>query len=454
MNAPALIDQVLDYLTCEEMIVLVRRRQATNLRWANTTLTTNGDSDQLHIAIFAIDQHRVGSVIASLDEHTDFKALVARAEREARNSQPAFDAAPVLEGMGTWPASAKSATKAHADMARLYEQLSNCFAKTRQQSWQLFGYSAASVQEYWLATSKGLRRHAVHDETTTELNLKTLDFKKSVWAGAAGHRPREIDMTALFARLEQKMHWSDKVITLPAGKYETILEPSAVADLLIYAYWSSAARDADEGRNVYSRPGGKSAIGEKLYGSDINIYSDPAAPGFEVPPFVVAFMTSAEESIFDNGLALEHTDWVKAGVQRALLTPRYWAAKQKRQAAPWIDNLIFDHPDGPSLDEMIAKTRDGLLVTCLWYIREVDPRNLLLTGLTRDGVFLVRDGKVAGATNNFRFNMSPVAMLQQATEIGASQPTFAREFGDYFTFTSMPPLRVKNFNMSTVSDAI
>ena len=141
-------------------------------------------------------------------------------------------------------------------------------------------------------------------------------------------------------------------------------------------------------------------------------------------------------------------------MQQALITPRYWAKKQKSAVNPYIGNLIFDHPDGPNVEQMIATTKRGLLVTCLWYMREVDPQNLLMTGLTRDGVFLIENGKVLGAVNNFRFNMSPVDVLKQATEIGASQPALAREWGDYFTYATMPPLRIKDFNMSTVSDAI
>jgi predicted Zn-dependent protease len=453
MNVTAAIDEMLGYAPPEDMIVIVRRKQTANLRWANTTLTTNGATEQLHVSVFAVSEGRVGSVISSLDERTDLKKLAEQARQAARSSQPAFDAAPILGGDGVWPSTTRGKT-AGLSMGRIDDDLAGCFAASRKAERQLFGYGAAAAQEFWLATSKGLRKHAVHDETILELNLKSPDFKQSVWAGATSHRPEGVDAKSLFAQLERKMEWSAKKIELPAGKYETLLEPSAVADLLIYGYWSSAARDADEGRSLYSRPGGKNAIGEKLYGEDITIYSDPAAPGMEVPPFLIAYATSAEESVFDNGLELTRTDWVKDGVQQALITPRYWAARQKRTATPWIENLIFDHPSGPTLEEMIAGTKDGLLVTCLWYIREVDPRNLLLTGLTRDGVFVVKNGKVVGATNNFRFNMSPVAMLQQAAEIGAAVPTLGREFGDYFSFATMPPLRVRDFNMSTVSDAI
>ena len=121
---------------------------------------------------------------------------------------------------------------------------------------------------------------------------------------------------------------------------------------------------------------------------------------------------------------------------------------------PYVDNLILDGPGGgASLDAMVATTDRGLLLTCLWYIREVDPQTLLLTGLTRDGVYLIEGGEVVGAVNNFRFNESPVDMLGRLVEVGATVPTLPREWVDYFTRTAMPPLRVEGFNMSSVSQA-
>lgn len=454
MNIPAFIDGVIKASKTSECIVVVQQKLSANVRWANTTLTTNGQSDQIYVAIFAIENDQVGSIITSVDEHIDGIALLRNAEAKARAAEPTFDYNPVLPGNGKWETEANTITDNIGDMSYIYLGLEPCFTETRSMSLELFGYTESKCLNYWVATSKGLRKYTSHQESIIELNLKTSDFKKSVWAGMGAHTPKELDLKVLFARLKQKMQWSEKSITLPAGKYETILEPSAVADLLIYNYWSSAARDADEGNNSYARANGKNAIGERVCNEDITIYSDPHAPGMHVPSFEIAYSTSAEQSIFDNGLELEKTSWIKNGVVDSLITPRYWAKKQNRTPRPLIPNLLFEHPSGKNLADMIAKTKYGLLVTCLWYIREVDPQNLLLTGLTRDGVFLIEDGEVKGAVNNFRFNMSPVGMLKQTTEIGINEPTLAREFGDYFTFASMPPLRVKDFNMSTVSDAV
>ena len=160
--------------------------------------------------------------------------------------------------------------------------------------------------------------------------------------------------------------------------------------------------------------------------------------------------------MFDNGLALDPTDWIRDGELAALIQTRYSAGLSGLPVTPAIDNLVLDGPpdSAVTLDDMVAETSRGLLLTCLWYIREVDPQTLLLTGLTRDGVYLVENGEVAGAVNNFRFNESPVGMLSRLTEVGVHRcPTLPREWGDYFTRCAMPPLRVEGFNMSSVSQA-
>jgi predicted Zn-dependent protease len=158
--------------------------------------------------------------------------------------------------------------------------------------------------------------------------------------------------------------------------------------------------------------------------------------------------------VFDNGLPLERTDWIRDGELTALMQTRHSAQLTGLAVTPAIDNLILAAPGASaSLDEMVASTERGLLLTCLWYIREVDPETLLLTGLTRDGVYLVEGGEVVGAANNFRFNESPVDLLGRVSEVGATQTVLCREWNDYFTRTAMPPLRVPDFNMSTVSQA-
>jgi predicted Zn-dependent protease len=194
-------------------------------------------------------------------------------------------------------------------------------------------------------------------------------------------------------------------------------------------------------------------VGERLAALPLTLRSDPWAPGLECAPFVIAHASGRDSSVFDNGLPLAPTDWISAGQLAGLTQTRHSAQRAGMAVTPPIGNLILAAPGTTaSLDDMIARTERGLLLTCLWYIRPVDLQSLLVTGLTRDGVYLVEKGEVPAGVNNFRFNESPVAMLARLTEAGATAATLPREWADYFT-RAMPPVRVEGFNMSSVSQA-
>jgi predicted Zn-dependent protease len=160
------------------------------------------------------------------------------------------------------------------------------------------------------------------------------------------------------------------------------------------------------------------------------------------------------DSVFDNGIPLARTDWVRDGTLSALLQTRHSAGLTGQPLTPYVDNLVVQ-VDGAtgSTQDLVAGVERGLLLTCLWYIREVDPQSLLLTGITRDGVYLVEDGEVTGAVNNFRFNESPIDLMRRFSHASGTVPSFSREWGDYFPRTATPALRVPDFNMSTVSQA-
>ena len=225
---------------------------------------------------------------------------------------------------------------------------------------------------------------------------------------------------------------------------------------MIDAYWYAGARDAHDGQSVYSRRGGGTRIGEQIVRPGVTLFSDPAYPGLECAPFdVVAASSSNDASVFDNGLPLgAHRLDPRRRAGRAAARPAHTAALTGQPVTPAIDNLVLDgrRRRPASIDDLVAGTERGLLLTCLWYIREVDPQTLLLTGLTRDGVYLVENGEITGAVNNFRFNESPVDLLRRFTHASATVPSFSREWGDdYFSRTAMPALRVPDFNMSSVS---
>jgi predicted Zn-dependent protease len=195
-------------------------------------------------------------------------------------------------------------------------------------------------------------------------------------------------------------------------------------------------------------------VGDVLSALPVELRSDPAEPGLTCSPFLAAAASGSDVSVFDNGMAVGRTRWIEEGRLARLRYHRAGAARSGVAATPPVDNLVLE-VDGAtgSVDDLVARTGRGLLVTCLWYIREVDPATLLLTGLTRDGVYVVEDGEIVGSTNNFRFNESPASLLARTTESGGSERALGREFGDWLNRTSMPALRVPDFNMSSVSQA-
>ena len=233
-----------------------------------------------------------------------------------------------------------------------------------------------------------------------------------------------------------------------------ILPPDATADLMVAMSQELSGRDAEDGRNAFSASGGGTRVGDALSEVPFVLRSDPAEPGLECAPFVVTMASSTDVSVFDNGLASPATTWIGDGRLERLRYTRAAAARSSVTATAPVDNLILERPGATAdLEAMIASTERGLLLTCLWYIREVDPVTLLLTGLTRDGVYLVEKGEVVGAVNNFRFNESPLDVLARTVEVGRTERALSREWGEWMNRTAMPPLRVADFNMSSVSQA-
>jgi predicted Zn-dependent protease len=341
-----------------------------------------------------------------------------------------------------------------AALGDLAHWLGDIFGAARDAGQGRYGYAEHSVATTYLGSSTGLRLRHAQPEVRVELTGRSADGSRSAWSGQGASEIATINLAKLEADVAKRLTWSERRVELDAGRYETILPPSAVADLMLYTYWSSAGLDAHEGQSVFSKPGGGTRVGERLSDLPLTLRSDPAMPGQQSVPFAVVGASGRMASTFDNGAPVEATDWISEGSLNALIQTRHSAALTGLPFTPWGDNLELAAPGArASVDELVAGTDRGLLLTCLWYIREVDPQTLLLTGLTRDGVFLVEDGEVTGAVNNFRFNESPVGMLRRVEEVGRTEDTLAREFGDYFTRTRMPTLRIADFNMSSVSKA-
>jgi predicted Zn-dependent protease len=457
------VERALKAATCDDCVVIAEENSSANLRWARNSLTTNGISASRRLTVIAIirggGQARAGAVSRAGASREQIPDLVAEAEKAAAEASPAEDAQPLVAPAGgssgsPGPAWEDPPGRTEIGVLRGFAGgLGDAFAVAASGGRRLYGFAEHSMTSLFLGSSSGLRLR--HDQLSgkVELNAKTADLTSSAWAGAGTRDFSDVDVAGLEAGLARQLSWAARRVELPAGHYETLLPPTAVADLLVDLYWSLGGKDAVDGRTVFSKPGG-TRVGERLASLPVTLRSDPGAPGLQSGPFVIAHASTRHSSVFDNGLPLAPTEWIRRGELAALTQTRYSAGLSGLAVTPAIGNLILEAPGAvASLDDMIARTGRGLLLTSLWYIREVDPQTLLLTGLTRDGVYLVENGEVTGAVNNFRFNESPVAMLGRVTEAGATRPALPREWSDYFTRSAMPPLRVEGFNMSSVSQA-
>jgi predicted Zn-dependent protease len=462
-TAQQLVDHALAVSTADDCIVIADHRTSANLRWANNTLTTNGVMRGIDVTVIAFARRAggvcVGTVSGSASSIGQVDDLVAAADATARAADPAADAHDLVEGPvegpvdGAWD-DEPGETDIHA-FDVFAPALGEAFARARANDRILYGFVDHHVTTTYVGSSTGLRLRHVQPTGHYACTGKTSDLSNSAWVGGATRDFVGVDALAMEATLAQRLGWASRRVDLQGGRYDTILPPTAVADLMIYAYWSAGARDAHDGQSVYSRRGGGTRIGETIAGPGATLYSDPAYQGLECAPHAVVESSGNDDSVFDNGLPLSRTDWIDHGRLSALRQTRETADLTGQPVTPAIDNLILE-VDGATgtVDDLVAGTERGLLLTCLWYIREVDPQTLLLTGLTRDGVYLVEDGKVQGAVNNFRFNESPIDLLGRISQVGATEPTLSREWADFFRRTAMPPVRVPDFNMSTVSQAL
>ncbi len=463
LSPQQIIETGLAASTSDGCVVVVQSSTEANVRWANNTVTTNGVSRSLSWFVVAVVDGAAGTVAASAasaESVAGVREVVAAAHAAAQAaaaSGPARDAQPLVEP-GAGEASAGFEDPAEATsfevFADLLPSLATAFGDAHSADRILYGFARHESTTTHLGSSTGLRARWVQPTGLLELNAKSTDLQRSAWSGVstadfAGVRVDEVANT-----LATRLDWARRSVDLPPGRYDTVLPPTAVADFMVFLSWSAGARPAHEGRSAFSAPGGGTKVGQRLTERAFGLFADPTYPGLESSPFLVTSAAGDEVSVFDNGAPIGRCEILTDGVISNLLHTRGSAAEFGEAFTPLADNLVLTGGvAGRTTEDLVAGVRRGLLVTSQWYLRDVDPMTMLLTGLTRDGVFLIENGEIAGAVNNFRFNMSPLDVLRQATDAGGTVPALSREWSDWFTRSAMPPLVVADFNMSSVSKA-
>jgi predicted Zn-dependent protease len=464
-GAPEVIEEALSLSRSSDCIVVVGDGSEADVRFANNTTTTNGLRRDRRVTVISFvagggsggqgDAVAVG--VASRGGAVDVAELVQASEAEAEGASPADDAMALIGPSESPGSSTFDAAAAVTDLGTLdgvVRSLANAFGRARAARHVLAGFASHRVDTTYLGSSTGLRLRHEQPTGTLQLVARSGDGTRSTWAGVGTAWFDDVDVDVMHERLARRLGWAERRVELPAGRYETLLPPDATADLMVMLSQAMSGRDAEDGRSAFSGPDGSTKIGQSLSSLPFTLRSNPAEAGLESAPFVVATASGSDVSVFDNAMAIGPTDWIKNGRLHALEYHRAAAARSGTVATPPGDNLILELPGAADpLDELIARTERGLLLTCLWYIREVDPVTLLVTGLTRDGVYLVEGGEVVGAVNNFRFNESPIDILARTTEAGRTERALSREWGEWKSRTAMPALRVADFNMSSVSPA-
>jgi predicted Zn-dependent protease len=438
-DAKALIDKALSYSKADEAEVTLSDGNTAHLRFARNSPSTSGRATNTVMNVRSTFGKKSGSATGNQLDDSSLAEVVRRSEELARLSPEDPEYMPPL-GPQKYPnvrSYFENAAKSGPEF--LANGAAECISQARANNLVAAGFIRTNVGMSALGNSRGL--FGYHRDTGVYFSetVRTREADGSGWVSRASNRTEEINFRALSKIAVDKAVLSAKPRELPAGKYVTILEPSCVADLIQSLRFAMDARNADEGRSFFSKRGGGTMLGETLFPEHVTIYSDPTdqlAPG---SPWSF------------GGLPQQRVDWIRNGVLTNLSYSRFWADKQGKAPIPPPSNIIMAGGKG-SLEELIKSTRQGVLVTSLWYIRSVDPRNLLLTGLTRDGVFWIENGAIAYPVNNFRWNDSPVSMLRNIDAMTQTVRVPPRESGS--SSIVVPALRLKEFNFSSVSEAV
>lgn len=451
-DTQALLKKILGFSKADNCEVTVTGDQSGNLRFARNAVSTSGGSENISVVVESSFGKRTGLATGNELDDASLEKVVRRAEDIARLApenpeyEPALGPQKYEQPAAFFESTVRIDPEARAKAAAA--SLDPCKAQKLVAAGFLQDYSTSTAR----ANSKGLNGFHRGTGVDFSVTIRTEDGRGSGYGVADFNDFAKMDTAKVSEVAIQKALRSRETRAIEPGKYTVILEPAASVDLLGHMVSQMDARPADEGRSFLSKTGGGTRLGEQLVDERVNIYSDPM--NAEVPGSPWS----------QDGRARGRVDWIKGGVVANLAYSRFWAEKKgisPDKAPPGIGNGRginrrsvggFEGESGVimeggnhSLDELVKGVKRGILVTRMWYIRPIDPQTLLYTGLTRDGTFYVEDGEIKYAVKNFRFNESPVIMLNNVEALGRPE----RANG-----CLVPPMVVRDFTFSSLSDAV
>jgi predicted Zn-dependent protease len=433
-----LIDKVISYSKLPDCQVDVNWSEDAFIRFANNGITTSGYRISHNVSISSTTADK-RSGDASVSELTDeaLKAGVERAEELARISRPDPEYMPAL-GVQKYPVLTNfdSATAAaRGDV--MIPHVKGVIDSARANNLNTAGFIQRSASAVAVGNKAGLFGYHTYTDSSLSNTMRTRAGDSSGWASQSSVSLSDINGEQAGRIAADKCVRGVNKKKLEPGKYTVILEPAAVGDLIGWLGFSFGARDAEQGQSWMSKKGGGTHLEEKLFPEHITLRSDPFIPKLAASPWGPSLLANRKIS------------WIEKGVVKNLSYDRFWASKAGKEPTPSPGNLVLEGQDH-TLEDLIKSTQRGLLITRLWYIRVVQPQTFQLTGISRDGVFLVENGKITDPVTNFRWNESPVEVLQRTTLL--SKPV--RVTGDETGSQMAPAIVSTDFNFASVSDAV
>jgi len=405
---------------------------AGNTRFAVSEITSSAGVERMQLSVTVQLGKRVATATTNqLDDHAVADA-VARAARIARLAPENPEAMPPLGAQTYRPAKAASDAATAALGPDVRAAAAGAAIGTAGDKTSIAGFHEHAARVRAIASTAGAWGYHAWTDASMSCTARTPDGSGSGWAGTSSHRAKDVDGGALARVAVDKAVTSQKPQRLDAGRYTVILEPAAVADLMSFLVGALGARRADEGRSFFSKPGGGTRVGDKLFPETITLRSDPTDAQLTATPF------DREQ------VAIAPATWIDKGVLKGLVYGRYWASTKSKPVTGQPDGFILDGGK-VTRDELIKGTKRGVLITRFWYLRSLDPQTLMVTGLTRDGVYLIENGAIARPVNNFRFNESPVQMLARCDGMTATAIAGGMR---------VPTLRSNEFNLASISEAV
>jgi predicted Zn-dependent protease len=439
-DAEALAAKVLSFSTADEARVNLNSGAQGNTRFAQNQVSTAGDAYDAGVTVTSAFGRKVASATTNRFDDEALRQVVQTSERLARLVPEDPEYMGELDPQEYLPVEPYFDTTANITPEDRARAIMEVAAPAARQGLVSTGYLSHFTGSQSVANKRGLFAYARGTGASFTTTVRTPDGTGSGWAGGGENDWTDMDFAALGERAIRKAEMSRNPRAVEPGEWTVILEPTAVANLVNLMLFQMNARNADEGRSFYSKQGGGNKLGEKIVDERVTIRTDLTDPRAASIPFT------------GEGLPNAPRTWIENGVVRNLIYNRFWAQRSGVQPTGFPANYMMSGGDS-SMEDMIRSTDRGLLVTRLWYIRPVDPRTILFTGLTRDGTFLIENGRITHAVKNLRWNESPIFLLNNVEMMGEPVRVNASEAGDGGA-VMVPAIKARDFTFSSLSDAI